>query len=171
MDLRNYIIDVADFPKPGILFKDLSVLFTNHLDTVAKQLSDQFNHIEYDYVGGIDARGFIVGAALATLTNKKFLPIRKGGKLAGPKVSIAYQCEYHTANLEMNGHQYLQASSLNNRVLIVDDVLATGGTLKAAGKLCELAGFHVVGFGSIVNIQSLNQFEWNGLHCQSLIDI
>jgi adenine phosphoribosyltransferase len=170
-DLKRLIKEVPNFPKPGVQFKDLSHLFTYKLRDVSIRLNNLFNDTFFDYVAGVDARGFIIGTAIAMNEEKHFLPIRKIGKLPGRTVSYQYQSEYSTTELEMSvaDHADGHFSYLYNRVLIVDDVLATGGTFKAASELCQLAGYHVVGFASIVDLRYLNKFEIDGMKCRSLI--
>jgi adenine phosphoribosyltransferase len=170
-NLKYYIHEIQDFPKPGVSFKDLSLLFTHYLFEMAYDLSEMFSDLRYDYIAGIDARGFIVASAMSIQTGKKFIPIRKQGKLPHPKVSITSESEYGESILEMKHlmhlHDHFQTAS--KRVLIMDDVLATGGTFKSAYQLCQMAGCEVVGFGSIVDLRYLNQFNMNGLTCRSLI--
>ena len=150
IELDNAIRDIADFPKPGIVFKDLTpVLLDVHLmrkiiDSSAAKWSD----MNIDYVAGIESRGYWFGIAIADKLNVPFIPIRKKGKLPGDKVEISYALEYGEASIEMHkGH--LKAGS---RVLIHDDLLATGGTAEAAVKLVESEGGLVAGFHFIVTL-------------------
>ena len=134
-DLKNIIRDVPDFPKPGILFKDIAPLLQNKetfqqaVDAIAAQWADQ--HI--DIVAGIEARGFLFAAALAYKLGAGVVMIRKPGKLPYKTYSITYQLEYGTDSLEI--HQ--DAVAPGQHVLIVDDVLATGGTVKAVIELLQ----------------------------------
>ena len=138
IDLKNAVIETADFPETGILFRDLSPLLRHHfaqtLDALDALLpEDQWQQI--DAVAGLDARGFILGAALAARRRLGFVPIRKAGKLPPPVHQLAYKLEYGQATLEM--HQG------RGRVVLVDDVYATGGTLMAGAQLCQQSGYEV----------------------------
>jgi adenine phosphoribosyltransferase len=167
---KDYILNYPDFPKPGVMFRDLSLLFTHRLWSVSLDLYRLFEHTPFDYIAGIDARGFIIGSSLASTSGKKFLPIRKKGKLPGVIISSQSHSEYDASTLEISpGSVDPYYSDRYNRVIIIDDVLATGGTFKTAHFLCEKAGYQVVGFGSIIDLQYLNQFEINGMKCRSLI--
>ena len=162
--LEKYISTIPDFPKPGIIFRDISPLFRNHFTELIDQLASlvqQENLYHVDLIAGIEARGFAVGSALAYRLGKGFIPIRKKGKLP-PKVErINYDLEYGQDALEMHFG--------NGSVLLVDDVLATGGTLEAAAKLCELTGHEVKGMLCIVNLAYLNDFSYNGMAVKSLL--
>ena len=144
--------DIPDFPKPGVVFKDLTPLFGNHaayaqvLDELTARHSGRV-----DVVAGVEARGFIIGAALAQRMGVGFIPIRKKGKLPGDVVSASYELEYGTATIEM------QTGCLKpgNNVLVVDDVLATGGTAVASCELVEKVGGTVVGFDALVELEFL----------------
>jgi adenine phosphoribosyltransferase len=164
--LKNYISEIDNFPTPGVKFKDLSPLFLYKLDEVATLLSCLFVRKNFDFIAGIDARGFIIAAAMAIRAEKHFLTIRKKGKLPPPYAEVEYSSEYGTSTLVMT---QIPASVFTGKVLIVDDVLATGGTLKAAADLCNKAGYSVAGFAAVADLQYLNQFEWNGMKCESLV--
>ena len=136
IDLKSAVTETADFPETGILFRDLSPLLRHHfaqtLDALDALLSeDQWQLI--DAVAGLDARGFVLGAALAARRRLGFVPIRKAGKLPPPVHQLAYKLEYGTATLEMHQGQ--------GRVVLVDDVYATGGTLMAGAELCRQSGY------------------------------
>lgn len=137
-DLKRHIRDVPDFPKPGILFRDIAPLLRNNLPEAIEALSGLLGEREWadiDAVAGIESRGFIFGSGLALRHRKGFVPIRKQGKLPPPVVCAPYQLEYGTGVLEMQPGA--------GRLLLVDDVLATGGTLQAATDLAVLAGYQV----------------------------
>jgi adenine phosphoribosyltransferase len=125
------IRNIPDFPKPGILFKDITPLLAD--PKIFKQCCQAISNLatDADYIAGIEARGFIFAAAVATMSNKGFIPIRKSGKLPGETISKSYDLEYGQATLEI--HANLIAAG--KKVLIVDDVLATGGTAVAATDL------------------------------------
>ncbi|MBN8532090.1 MAG: adenine phosphoribosyltransferase [Alphaproteobacteria bacterium] len=164
-DLKAYIRDVPDFPKPGIMFRDISPLLREHFATAIQEMERLFTQEEWnniDYVAGIESRGFILAAGLAARRHKGFIKIRKPGKLPGPKEKVDYGLEYGTDSLEM---QYGKG-----RVLIADDVLATGGTLAAAAELTEKTGHSVVGFALLINLAYLNSFEWKGQKARTVVE-
>jgi adenine phosphoribosyltransferase len=158
VDLRQYITAVPDFPKPGILFRDIMPLLKSHLDPTIAALDGLLTDAEWsqvDAIAGIESRGFILGAALALRRGLGFIPIRKQGKLPPPVSSLAYQLEYGTATLEM------QPGS--GRIVIVDDVLATGGTMTAAAELCARSGFAVNALVALIDLKLIPPLRWNGL--------
>src|ERR1700722_11890978 len=127
-DFKQAIYDVADFPRPGILFRDISPLLRDHLEVTVQALDGLLTEEEWsaiDALAGIESRGFILGAALAARRGKGFVLVRKQGKLPPPVVDVAYDLEYGSGVLEMQSGQ--------GRLLLIDDVVATGGTLTAAG--------------------------------------
>ena len=153
MDLTQYIRTVPDFPEPGIMFRDVTTLFA---DPVAfKEMIDQFNQkftsIDIDYIGGIDARGFIIGAALALTREIGFVPVRKKGKLPYDTIAEDYALEYGKATLEL----HTDAVSTGSKVLIVDDLIATGGTAIAAVNLFRKLNADVVGCAFLVDLPDL----------------
>jgi len=162
--LKSLIVDVPDFPAPGILFRDIMPLLRSHLaDTVAAldALVPAESWSSIDYVAGIESRGFILGAALAQAHGKGFVPVRKQGKLPPPVVDHRYALEYGSGILEMQLGQ--------GRVLLVDDVLATGGTLAGAAELCTAAGYEVRDLVVLVDIGLVRDFSWRSLRPKSLI--
>lgn len=163
MNLKAMIRDVPDFPKPGILFRDMTPLLQNPeaLKYVSQELFRGLDMSRVDYIAGIESRGFILGAHLAAVHNKGFLPIRKAGKLPPPTKRAKYSLEYGEAEIEM--------SLGTGRVVIVDDVLATGGTLGAAIELCKDSGYSVVDVAVLVNLPFLNQFKFNNKEVRSLV--
>jgi adenine phosphoribosyltransferase len=162
--LRQFIREIPDFPQPGILFRDISPLLRDHLDATVDALSELMAPREWreiDAVAGIEARGFILASALALRVRKGFVPIRKKGKLPPPTVQISYALEYGTAALEMaHGH---------GRLLIVDDVLATGGTMRAAAELATRAGYEVAGLISLVDLNLAPGLAWQNLQVRAAI--
>jgi len=147
VDLRQHVVDVPDFPKPGILFRDISPLLRRHFDATIGAVDALFSAEEWraiDVVAGIESRGFILASALAARRDKGFVPIRKKGKLPPPVVDIAYDLEYGTGVLEMQAGE--------GKLLLVDDVLATGGTLAASVTLSRQAGYDVCGIGVLIDI-------------------
>jgi adenine phosphoribosyltransferase len=152
--LRAAIRDVPDFPKPGIIFKDITpilsdaVLFNDVVDHLAGRLRDH----RIDVVAGIESRGFIFGAPIANRLNAGFVPIRKPGKLPSERVRVDYDLEYGTDALEAHA----DAIAAGQRVVIVDDVLATGGTACAASQLVSELRGEVVGFCIVIELGFLN---------------
>lgn len=152
--LRSRIVDVVDFPTPGVVFKDISPLLADHdafsaaIDAVA---AHHLGH-RVDKVVGIEARGFILAAPVAYRLGAGFIPIRKPGKLPGPTYSTAYALEYGENVLQV----HRDAFAPGERVLIVDDVLATGGTAAAADRLVQAAGAEVVGFSVLLELGFLS---------------
>jgi len=155
-DLRQYVVDIPDFPKPGILFRDISPLLRRHFGATIEAIEGLFSEDEWrsvDAVAGIESRGFILASALAERRDKGFVPIRKKGKLPPPVVDIAYDLEYGTGVLEMQAGQ--------GRLLLVDDVLATGGTLSASVALSRQAGYSIQGIGVLIDIGIAPGFRCN----------
>ena len=163
-DLARFVVDVPDFPKPGILFRDISPLLRAHFEETLRALGGLFSAEEWDAVdavAGIESRGFVLAAALAALRGKGFVPVRKQGKLPPPVVDMAYELEYGAGVLEMQRG--------TGRLLLIDDVLATGGTLRAAAPLCELAGYQVTGIGVLIDIGLISNFSWQALPARTVI--
>ena len=154
---RSLIRDVPDFPKPGIVFKDITPLLGNPraLHIVLDAVAEQFIGESIDAIVGIEARGFIFGGALAARLNAGFVPARKPGKLPASVDRVELVTEYSRDALEMHSHSL----RTNARVLIVDDVLATGGTARAAGKLVQQQGARVVGYAFVIELAFLKGRE------------
>ena len=154
MDLKTLIREVPDFPKPGILFYDITTLLKDPrgLGAVIDGLKQHYQNTPVDLVLGIEARGFIFAPALAYALNAGFVPVRKPKKLPAEVVSVSYELEYGTDTLEM----HKDAVANGSRVLIVDDLLATGGTAAAAARMVREAGGTVAGIGFVVELTFLN---------------
>jgi adenine phosphoribosyltransferase len=154
MDLKALIRDIPDFPKPGILFRDITTLLGNAdgLRFTIARLAEKFSDLEIDYVIGMESRGFIFGCPLAYEMGVGFIPVRKPGKLPSEVHSIQYELEYGVDALEM----HKDAGAPKSRVVIVDDLIATGGTAAATAKLVERADFELAGFGFIIELTALN---------------
>ena len=169
MDLRSYIRDVPDFPKKGILFKDITPLLGDPgaLRMAIDGLADRFRTARINRVVGIESRGYIFAPAIALRLEAGFVPVRKPGKLPCETVAEEYALEYGTDRLEMHA----DAVAKGDRVLIVDDLLATGGTASATRRLAERLGAEVVGAGFIVELKFLEgRSKLPGLEVVSLID-
>jgi len=164
-DLKRAIREVPDFPRAGILFRDIAPLLRDHFDATLAALdallSDQ-EWREVDALAGIESRGFILGAALAIRRGKGFVPIRKQGKLPPPVVDIAYDLEYGSAVLEMQKGR--------GRVVLVDDVLATGGTMSAAAELCDRAGYQLRALVALIDLRIVQDYSWRDLRLRSSIN-
>ena len=151
--IKDAIRNIPDFPKPGILFKDITTAlkqadtFHEIIDRIAERYQDQ--HI--DYIIGIEARGFIFASALAYALNCGFIPIRKPGKLPAKIISQEYQLEYGTDKIEI--HQ--DAIHKGNRVVIIDDLIAIGGTAEAAAKLVNQVQAEIVEFAFLIELTEL----------------
>lgn len=150
-EYESLITNVPDFPKEGVVFKDISPLLAEKLDEVMEDMGKNIDWNEVDLVLGIESRGFILGSAMAVKFNKGFLPIRKKGKLPPPVIGEEYTLEYGTDKLEM------RVNEKKLKVCLVDDVLATGGTLNAALKLCEHNNYSVTAISVLIDLQFLNQ--------------
>ena len=162
--LSRHVIDVPDFPKPGILFRDITPLLRSHFGATVEALDGLFSAAEWaatEAVAGIESRGFILAAALAERRRKGFVPIRKKGKLPPPIVDRQYDLEYGSGVLEMQrGH---------GRLMLIDDVLATGGTLAASALLAVDAGFRVDLVGVLIDLGIATGFQWQGQPVRSVI--
>jgi len=156
-NLKKLIREVPDFPKPGILFYDITTLLKDPsgLKSVVDALKSRYEKSQLDLVLGIEARGFIFAPALAYALGAGFVPVRKPGKLPAAAVREQYQLEYGTDSLEI--HQ--DAVAPGQKVLIVDDLLATGGTAAAVARLVERLGGIVAGFAFVVELDFLKGRE------------
>jgi len=167
-NLKKLIREVPDFPKPGILFYDITTLLKEPLGLrgVVDALKDHYQHSGVDLVIGIEARGFIFASALAYALGAGFVPVRKPKKLPGEKVSVTYSLEYGADTLEM----HTGAVTSGHCILIVDDLLATGGTAAATAQLVEENGGKVAGFGFALELTFLSgRKKLNGYDVFSLI--
>ena len=153
MDLKAHIRDIPDFPKPGILFRDITPLLGNPaaMQYGIDQLAEQVTDYRVDYIVGIESRGFIFGMPLAYKLGVGFAPVRKPGKLPAAVHAASYALEYGSDTLEL--HQ--DAFSTGSRVLIIDDLIATGGTAAATAELIEQTGCTVAGFGFLIELVGL----------------
>jgi adenine phosphoribosyltransferase len=154
MDFKNYIRDIPDWPKPGVIFKDITPLLRDRgaFKAAIDVLADHYRAQNIDLVVSVEARGFIFGGALAYALGAGFVPARKPGKLPWMKIKVEYSLEYGTDAIEM--HQ--DAIVKGQRVLVFDDVLATGGTIEATIKLVNALGGIVVGSAFLIDLTFLH---------------
>jgi adenine phosphoribosyltransferase len=158
MDLKSFVRDIPDFPKPGILFRDITTLL-RHPEALAETVNQMASHLasqcaefsDIDYILGMESRGFIFGTPLAYKLGVGFIPVRKPGKLPAAVHAVEYALEYGTDKLEM--HQ--DALEPGSRVLIVDDLIATGGTAAATAQLVERSQAQLVGFAFVIELLAL----------------
>ncbi len=155
--LRELIRDIPDFPKPGIVFKDITPLLAHPagLSLAVEYLTQPFRAQHVDVVVGAESRGFIFGTAIARNLSAGFVPIRKPGRLPGETISEEYELEYGTDRMEI----HRDAISPGARVLIVDDLLATGGTIAACCRLVSALGGEIVGLAVLIELMFLNGRE------------
>jgi adenine phosphoribosyltransferase len=155
MDIKSLIRDIPDFPKPGIIFRDITTLLRKAeglkytIDTMTSQCQEA--GLSPDYIVGMESRGFIFGPPLAYQLNAGFIPVRKPGKLPAAVHAVEYELEYGSDKLEI--HQ--DALDAGGKVLIVDDLIATGGTAKATAELLDQIGCEVLGFAFVVELKDL----------------
>ncbi len=165
IDLKRAITDVPDFPRPGILFRDITPLLRDHFDATVQALDALLTEEEWegiDALAGIESRGFILGAALAIRRRKGFVLVRKQGKLPPPVVDVSYDLEYGSGVLEMQRGQ--------GRLVLIDDVLATGGTMTASADLCVRAGYQLQALLVLVDLNIVGDYAWRNLPLRAAID-
>lgn len=153
-NFESLIIDIPDYPEPGVIFKDITPLFADPrgLRETVVTIADHFRGAGVTKVVGPEARGFIVGVPVAMELGAGFIPARKPGKLPRETYSISYELEYGTDSLEI----HKDAIEPGDKVLIVDDLIATGGTAAATGKLVQQIGAELVGFACVLELEFLN---------------
>ena len=172
MDLEQYIRDVPDFPKPGIVFKDITPLLADAaaMQDAVTQLVQPYALAGAEIVTGIESRGFIFGALAAERLGVGFVPIRKPGKLPAETISESYELEYGTDSVEIHA----DAIRSGQKVLMVDDLLATGGTMEAACKLVMKLGGEIVGAAFVIELSFLPgraKLDDLGVRTHALIDV
>lgn len=157
MDLKRFIRDVSDFPQPGILFRDITPLLADAaaFRHAIGSLADEAARRQPTAIVGIESRGFLFGGPVADRLGLPFVPVRKPGKLPAARMSVEYTLEYGENQLDIHA----DALARGARAFIIDDLLATGGTARAAAKLVELVGADVAGFGFLIELMALNGRE------------
>ncbi|AFS81406.1 adenine phosphoribosyltransferase [Candidatus Nitrosopumilus koreensis AR1] len=168
MNLKDRIAEYPNFPKKGILFRDFSPILKDPsaMTTIADEFSKHFHPKNIDLFAGIESRGFILACILATRYNKGMMMIRKAGKLPGKTIKMSYTIEYGKDTIEIQKDIIKEGQ----RVLICDDLLATGGTAKASAKLIEKVGGKIVGFAFIIELTDLNGMKGISKYdCKSLV--
>ncbi|MBI2128494.1 MAG: adenine phosphoribosyltransferase [Nitrosarchaeum sp.] len=168
MNLKEKILEFPKFPKKGILFRDFSPILKDPsaLSFIADEFTKYFHPKDVDLFAGIESRGFLLACILATRYNKGMIMIRKSGKLPGKTTKLSYKIEYGQDTIE------IQKDIISNgqKILICDDLLATGGTAKASAKLIEKAGGKITGFAFIIELTELNGMKGiNQYNCRSLV--
>jgi adenine phosphoribosyltransferase len=163
-EFKQAIANVPDFPRPGILFRDISPLLRDHFDATVQALDALLTDEEWseiDALAGIESRGFILGAAVAVRRRKGFVLVRKQGKLPPPVVDVTYDLEYGSGVLEMQRGR--------GRLVLIDDVLATGGTMTAAADLCERAGYQLQALAVLIDLNIVRNYSWRHLGLRTVI--
>ena len=171
MDLKKHIRSIRDYPKKGILFRDITTLIKNA--EAFKYTNDKIieiaNKIQFDKVAAIESRGFIFASTVSYLLEKPFILLRKKNKLPGEVHSINFELEYGKATIEV----HKDSIEKNDRILVIDDLIATGGTAEAAAKLIEISGGKVAAFIFVINLFDLpgnNLLKKKGYKTESLIE-
>lgn len=156
-DFASHIIDIPDYPQPGVVFKDITPLFSDAeaLHAVVEALADHYKDSGVTKIVAPEARGFMVGAPVANRLGVGFIPARKPGKLPRETVSVTYDLEYGTDTLEI----HKDAIEPGDKVVILDDLIATGGTVQAVAKIVESMGAELIGFGCILELSFLKPRE------------
>ena len=161
MDLKEYIRSIPDYPKKGILFRDITTLIKNEkafIETI-NQIKERSKNFEFNKIAAIESRGFVFASAISYLLKKPFILLRKKNKLPAERYSVDFELEYGTATIEM----HKDSINKNDSVLIIDDLIATGGTADAAAKIIEMSKGKVSGFIFVINL-----FDLGG--CDNLIE-
>ena len=160
MNLKNFIRSIPNYPKNGILFRDITTLIENEnaFQETIDQIIDRTEEHDFDKIAAIESRGFVFASAVSYLLKKPFIMLRKKNKLPGEVHSIDFELEYGSATIEV----HKDSISNNEKILIIDDLIATGGTAEAAAKLVEISGGQVACFLFVINL-----FDLNG--CNNLI--
>jgi len=171
MDLKDYIRSIQDYPKKGILFRDITTLIKNEkaFKECIDQIIERTKKFKIDKIAAIESRGFIFASAVSYVLNKPFILLRKKNKLPAETHSVDFQLEYGTATIEVHKDSIKE----NDSVLIIDDLVATGGTAEAAAKLVEISKGSVVGFIFVINLFDLggcNKLIKKGFKVENIIE-
>ena len=171
MNLKDYIRSIPNYPKKGILFRDITTLIKNEnafVETI-NQIVDRSKKFEFEKIAAIESRGFVFASAISYILKKPFVMLRKKNKLPADVHSVDFELEYGTASIEVHKDSFLE----NEKILIIDDLIATGGTAEAAAKLVEISRAKVAGFIFVINLFDLNGSDnlmKNGYKVQNLLD-
>ena len=154
MDLKDYIRSIQDYPKKGILFRDITTLIKNEkaFTETIDQIIEKSKKFKFDKIAAIESRGFVFASAVSYLLKKPFIMLRKKNKLPAETHSVDFELEYGTATIEV----HKDSINKNDSVLVIDDLIATGGTAEAAAKLVEISGGKVAAFIFVINLFDLN---------------
>ena len=171
MDLKKFIRSIPDYPKKGILFRDITTLIKdeNAFAETINQIVERSKKFEFSKVAAIESRGFVFASAVSYLLKKPFILLRKKNKLPAERYSVDFDLEYGKATIEM----HKDSIDKNDKVVIIDDLIATGGTAEAAAKLFEISGGEVAGFIFVINLFDLpgnNMLKNKGYKTESLIE-
>ena len=171
MDLKKYIRSIPDYPKKGILFRDITTLIKNSeaFKYTNDKIVEKAKKIEFDKVAAIESRGFVFASTISYLLNKPFILLRKKNKLPADVHSVDFELEYGKATIEV----HKDSVEKNEKILVIDDLIATGGTAEAAAKLIEISGGKVAGFIFVINLFDLpgnDLLKKKGYKTESLIE-
>ncbi len=171
MNLKDYIRSIPDYPKKGILFRDITTLIKNEnaFKECINQIISTLKKYEFSKIAAIESRGFVFASAISYMLNKPFILLRKKNKLPAERYSVDFELEYGTATIEM----HKDSVDNNDKVMIIDDLIATGGTAQAGAKIIEMGGAEVAGFIFVINLFDLGGAEKllaDGYKLDSLIE-
>ena len=171
MDLKKFIRSIPDYPKKGILFRDITTLIKNEkaFEETINRIIERSKKYKFNKVAAIESRGFVFASAVSYILKKPFIMLRKKNKLPAEVHSVDFELEYGTATIEV----HKDSINENDRVLIIDDLIATGGTAEAAAKLIEISGGTVAGFIFVINLFDLpgnNLLKGKSYFTESLIE-
>lgn len=160
--VKDYVTSIPDFPEPGIIFRDITSVIgdADGLKLAVDQMQEKLDGIEFDVIAGLESRGFLFGMPIAYNLGKPFIPVRKKGKLPRETVSASFELEYGTAEIEIHKDDVKPGT----RVVLIDDLIATGGTLSAAAQLFEQLGASVVKIVCLLELKGLNGRQALGDH-------